>query len=314
VARGAGAAGGEGPAAPRDLHGQGGRGDPLAVGGPGRADPGQAGETVPIQAVLAKLETDQAASLPAERRLRSGTRRPRGSPATWRAPRSRRSPRPLGSSRPPRAVGPSVGRTGPDHPVVARMAAEHGLDLSKIPGTGIDGRVTRKDVEGFLASGGVPPAGPPKAAPHRGRNRPFLLPRPGGRPHRRRRLPPPRKLRRQSPRSRRGPGRPVDADPEEDRGAHGPEQATPRPTSTSSRRWTCTRWRRFAPRRKRRGEPHLSSLRDPRAAKALRETPIMNAIVSGESTVLKKDIHIAVAVDTEKGLLVPCFATRTGCP
>jgi len=31
----------------------------------------------------------------------------------------------------------------------------------------------------------------------------------------------------------------------------------------------------------------------------------MNAIVSGESTVLKKDIHIAVAVDTEKGLLVP---------
>ena len=41
------------------------------------------------------------------------------------------------------------------------------------------------------------------------------------------------------------------------------------------------------------------------AAKALRETPIMNATVSGESTVLKKDIHIAVAVDTEKGLLAP---------
>jgi len=41
------------------------------------------------------------------------------------------------------------------------------------------------------------------------------------------------------------------------------------------------------------------------AAKALRETPIMNATVSEESTVLKKDIHIAVAVDTEKGLLVP---------
>jgi len=41
------------------------------------------------------------------------------------------------------------------------------------------------------------------------------------------------------------------------------------------------------------------------AAKALRETPAMNAAVSGESTVLKKDIHIGVAVDTEKGLLVP---------
>ncbi|MBI5904662.1 MAG: 2-oxo acid dehydrogenase subunit E2, partial [Deltaproteobacteria bacterium] len=41
------------------------------------------------------------------------------------------------------------------------------------------------------------------------------------------------------------------------------------------------------------------------AAKALGEFPIVNAVVSGESTILKKDIHISVAVDTEKGLLVP---------
>ncbi|HEX9191788.1 MAG TPA: 2-oxo acid dehydrogenase subunit E2, partial [Candidatus Deferrimicrobiaceae bacterium] len=41
------------------------------------------------------------------------------------------------------------------------------------------------------------------------------------------------------------------------------------------------------------------------AAKALRENPLMNATVAGESTVLKKDIHIAVAVDTEKGLMAP---------
>jgi 2-oxoglutarate dehydrogenase E2 component (dihydrolipoamide succinyltransferase) len=41
------------------------------------------------------------------------------------------------------------------------------------------------------------------------------------------------------------------------------------------------------------------------AANALRENPIMNATVAGETTVLKKDIHIAVAVDTEKGLMVP---------
>lgn len=35
-------------------------------------------------------------------------------------------------------------------PVVARMAAEHHLDLAKIRGTGRDGRVTKKDVEAFL--------------------------------------------------------------------------------------------------------------------------------------------------------------------
>jgi pyruvate/2-oxoglutarate dehydrogenase complex dihydrolipoamide acyltransferase (E2) component len=44
------------------------------------------------------------------------------------------------------------------------MAAEHGLDLSRIPGTGIDGRVTRKDVEAYLASGApAAPAAPPRA-------------------------------------------------------------------------------------------------------------------------------------------------------
>lgn len=38
-------------------------------------------------------------------------------------------------------------------PVVARMAAEHHLDLSKITGTGREGRITKKDVEAYLSSG-----------------------------------------------------------------------------------------------------------------------------------------------------------------
>jgi 2-oxoglutarate dehydrogenase E2 component (dihydrolipoamide succinyltransferase) len=37
-------------------------------------------------------------------------------------------------------------------PVVARMAAEHNLDLSRIRGTGLGGRVTKKDVEAYLAA------------------------------------------------------------------------------------------------------------------------------------------------------------------
>jgi pyruvate/2-oxoglutarate dehydrogenase complex dihydrolipoamide acyltransferase (E2) component len=40
-------------------------------------------------------------------------------------------------------------------PVVARMAKEHGLDLSKITGTGRDGRIRKKDVEAFLAGKGA---------------------------------------------------------------------------------------------------------------------------------------------------------------
>lgn len=36
-------------------------------------------------------------------------------------------------------------------PAVLRLAALHGVDLDEVPGTGIGGRVTRKDVEAFLA-------------------------------------------------------------------------------------------------------------------------------------------------------------------
>jgi pyruvate/2-oxoglutarate dehydrogenase complex dihydrolipoamide acyltransferase (E2) component len=38
-------------------------------------------------------------------------------------------------------------------PVVARIAAEHGLDLGQIPGTGLHGRITKKDVLNFIESG-----------------------------------------------------------------------------------------------------------------------------------------------------------------
>ncbi|MDX6564363.1 MAG: hypothetical protein QOE10_25 [Gaiellales bacterium] len=53
-------------------------------------------------------------------------------------------------------------------PVVARMVSEHSLDVSAIPGTGRGGRVTKRDVEQFLAERGgtaeAPPAAPAPAA------------------------------------------------------------------------------------------------------------------------------------------------------
>ena len=59
-------------------------------------------------------------------------------------------------------------------PVVARIAAEHGIDPSVVPGTGTGGRVTKKDILGFIESGAqaqpaaeqaaAPPAPPPAPA------------------------------------------------------------------------------------------------------------------------------------------------------
>ena len=48
-------------------------------------------------------------------------------------------------------------RTGTS-PVVARLAAEHGIDLSLISGTGLRGRITRKDVLNAVREGAANPA------------------------------------------------------------------------------------------------------------------------------------------------------------
>src|SRR5918999_748841 len=51
-------------------------------------------------------------------------------------------------------------------PVVARIAAEHGVDPGQVPGTGAGGRVTKKDILGFIESGAqAAPAAPPKEEP-----------------------------------------------------------------------------------------------------------------------------------------------------
>jgi pyruvate dehydrogenase E2 component (dihydrolipoamide acetyltransferase) len=55
-------------------------------------------------------------------------------------------------------------------PVVARIASEHGVDVSQVEGTGRGGRVTKKDILGFIESGAPAkpepaPAAPPPAAP-----------------------------------------------------------------------------------------------------------------------------------------------------
>lgn len=49
-------------------------------------------------------------------------------------------------------------------PVVARIAAEHGVDPAAIPGTGQGGRVTKKDILAYIEAGG-PAAPPPAVAP-----------------------------------------------------------------------------------------------------------------------------------------------------
>jgi pyruvate dehydrogenase E2 component (dihydrolipoamide acetyltransferase) len=68
---------------------------------------------------------------------------------------------------PPPAAAPA-GDGAPDSrsfvsPVVARIASEHGVDPGQVPGTGRGGRVTKKDILGFIEQGA--PAAAPAPAP-----------------------------------------------------------------------------------------------------------------------------------------------------
>src|SRR5262249_18015748 len=60
--------------------------------------------------------------------------------------------RPLSHSPAPAKGGPPIS------PVVARLSAEHGIDLGKISGTGQGGRVTKQDVLKYIESRKSEPA------------------------------------------------------------------------------------------------------------------------------------------------------------
>ena len=81
-----------------------------------------------------------------------------------------------GAAPPPQPAPAPVPPGGDGHgdrafvsPVVGRIAAEHGVDVSQVEGTGRGGRVTKKDIMNFIESGGAraeataPPAPAPDA-------------------------------------------------------------------------------------------------------------------------------------------------------
>ena len=158
------------------------------------------GDTVDVGVALAVIDGDacaprrtgdgtrRRAPLPATAARRASRRRPpapaaapaRGLPdepvpSAPPAATARRTGRPAGAGtaaapRPPRAL-PTV-PAGADQarvlsPVVRKLLADHAIDPSTIRGTGLEGRITRADVEAVIERGG-PPAAVPE---HRRRDR-----------------------------------------------------------------------------------------------------------------------------------------------
>jgi pyruvate dehydrogenase E2 component (dihydrolipoamide acetyltransferase) len=124
------------------------------------------GQTVPIQTVVAVIDGagTAVAAAPAPAPAPAKAAAPPAPAAA--APTPAPPPRPAAAAAPsaPAAVPPrSGGERIHSSPLVRRMAAEHGIDLTTVPGTGAGGRISKQDIEAVIAAGGAPAAAPPSA-------------------------------------------------------------------------------------------------------------------------------------------------------
>jgi len=109
------------------------------------------GETVPVGTVLAVIG-EEGEELPAAAPE---------APAAVEAAAVREKPAPAtreDGKKPPKGKA----RVSP---VVARIAAEHGINIEEVPGTGRGGRVTKKDILRFIEERKKAPPKPPEAPP-----------------------------------------------------------------------------------------------------------------------------------------------------
>jgi pyruvate dehydrogenase E2 component (dihydrolipoamide acetyltransferase) len=122
------------------------------------------GQTVPIQTVVAVIDgAGSAVAAPAPAKAAA----PPAPAAAAPAPKpAAPAPAAVASVQSAPQAAPAPQRTGErihSSPLVRRMAAEHGIDLTTIPGTGAGGRISKQDIEAVIAAGGAPAAAPPSA-------------------------------------------------------------------------------------------------------------------------------------------------------
>ena len=243
------------------------------------------GDTVEVGAVLARIAAQGEAAQASER-----------APSDARAGSQDRSPSPT--------------------PLARRTAADAGIELEKVSGSGARGRVTRKDVERTAADARTAPPAARAAKPAErsaGRN---ASPAP--------RAAAPARAARPAPRQQEG-GRPAYFDYQLQEG----DEVIP---MSPLRRLVAEHMvlsKRVSPHVGTVAEVDLAGIVKVRDAhkrafeeasgfglsflpfvvhatvRALREYPSLNASVVEDAIVEKRDIHVGIAVDTEKGLVVP---------
>lgn len=126
------------------------------------------GETVPVNSVVAVIgEAGAAVAAPAPPIAPVAPIAPAAVAAAPPAPAAASAPVPAPAAVAPQA--PAVpesaaeGKKQKSSPLVRRIAKDHSVDLSRVAGTGLGGRVTKDDILGYLDKGPKPAAPQPAA-------------------------------------------------------------------------------------------------------------------------------------------------------
>ena len=303
------------------------------------------GQTLPVGAVIALIEKADAVARKAAPSAPPPLRARPAPPETAEVAPAPESPGPtLAPKAPvsapatlaggsPTAASPPSGNLQQegDHrrvsPVVARMVAEHGLDVSRVQGTGIGGRVSKRDVTKYLESlrqGGATSAAQPQASSHANgaaasAAKPRLAPE-ASRPAPS--LPP-------APPTSGGYHPPVYQPREGDIveaftrrrkliAEHMVYSKTHSPHVGTLAEVDLTKLMRVREGHKKAFQERegfaLTMLPLVAAAtvRALKEFPRMNASVAGDSLIIRKQINLGIAMDSDEGLLVPVIKAAEG--
>jgi 2-oxoglutarate dehydrogenase E2 component (dihydrolipoamide succinyltransferase) len=288
----------------------------------------QEGETVDVGTKLGQIGGGAATEAPAQAAEPEPTPAP-AQPATAEAAAeadaasSAETPAPTApepSAAPPAAPAPS-GNGKFVSPVVARIAGEHGIDPSQVPGTGSGGRVTKKDILSFVESGGAQQV-PTQEAPALAAPQPTAAPAPAAPPAQA--PPPPPKPPAPAPvaAGETLPGETVEPMTAMRRGI---AEHMRRSLDTSAHvtsaievdfsRIVSTRERLKKEYQAAYGvNPTYLAFVAKASVETLREYPLVNAEIRGDSIVTRNFVNLGIAVELAegKGLIVPVLRNAEG--
>jgi 2-oxoglutarate dehydrogenase E2 component (dihydrolipoamide succinyltransferase) len=249
------------------------------------------GRTVAVQTVIAVIETDGGTAVAAGAAAAS---RPATPPAPPKAPAAAPALA-AAPAAPSKADGGGV-ETQEERlrrrstPLVRKIAAEQNVDISRIPGSGVAGRVTKQDILSFIESGAAArPAASPAPAAGAGGGGPVVHPTveawPGDR------VEPMSRIRK------------LTAD-------HMVMSRRVSAHVTSYYEVDFSRIARIRQEKKREYEERGAKLTflafvTKVIADNLRRHPVLNASVSGDTIIYRKPVNIGIAVALDWGLIVP---------